>query len=81
MTCLALVTAMFPVVAQQGPEGDRVEINGMQMHYQALRTRKPMVVLHGSFMTIPMMGEIIRGGALYSFAAYSGWIIHRSGSD
>ena len=42
----------------QEPQGKRVEINGMQMYYEVSGAGDPMIVLHGSFMTIPMMGEI-----------------------
>lgn len=45
--------------AQQVPEGKRVVVNGMQMYYEVSGNGEPMIVLHGSFMTIPMMGEIV----------------------
>jgi len=40
-------------------EGHRVDINGMKMYYEVSGAGDPIVVLHGSFMTIPLMGEII----------------------
>lgn len=45
--------------AQKAPEGNRVEVNGMRMYYEISGAGDPIIVLHGSFMTIPMMGEIV----------------------
>lgn len=45
--------------AQAGPVGDTVAVNGMEMYYEVSGAGDPLVVLHGSFMTIPMMGEIV----------------------
>ncbi|HEX6309782.1 MAG TPA: alpha/beta hydrolase [Longimicrobiales bacterium] len=39
--------------------GDRVAVNGMQMYYEVSGTGDPLVVLHGAYMNIPSMGEII----------------------
>jgi pimeloyl-ACP methyl ester carboxylesterase len=55
----AAVVAAGVAFAQEAPEGHRVEINGMQMYYEVSGEGEPMIVLHGSFMTIPMMGEIV----------------------
>lgn len=41
------------------PEGQRVEINGMQMYYEVSGTGDPLVVLHGAYMNIPTMGDIV----------------------
>lgn len=56
IAALFIASAAF---AQETPEGKRVEINGMQMYYEVSGAGKPMVVLHGSFMTIPMMGAVV----------------------
>jgi pimeloyl-ACP methyl ester carboxylesterase len=48
-----------PAFAQSGPVGDRVEVNGMQMYYEVSGTGDPLVVLHGAYMNIPTMGDII----------------------
>jgi pimeloyl-ACP methyl ester carboxylesterase len=40
-------------------EGSRVEVNGMQMYYEVSGEGDPLVVLHGAYMNIPSMGEII----------------------
>lgn len=55
----AVLLAAGTAFAQQVPEGRRVEVNGMQMYYEVSGEGEPMIVLHGSFMTIPMMGEIV----------------------
>ena len=44
-----------PVVA----EGKRVDINGMKMYYEVSGAGEPLIVLHGAYMNIPAMGDII----------------------
>lgn len=39
--------------------GKRVNVNGMQMYYELSGQGDPLVVLHGAYMNIPSMGEII----------------------
>lgn len=39
--------------------GQHVAVNGMQMYYEVSGAGEPLVVLHGAYMTIPWMGEII----------------------
>jgi pimeloyl-ACP methyl ester carboxylesterase len=36
-----------------------VEVNGLQMYYEVSGEGDPLVVLHGAYMNIPAMGEII----------------------
>jgi pimeloyl-ACP methyl ester carboxylesterase len=48
-----------PTLAQSEPTGNRVEINGMQMYYEVSGEGDPLIVLHGAYMNIPSMGEII----------------------
>lgn len=55
---LALVIC-GPAAAQAQSSGDHVEINGMQMYYEVSGEGDPLVVLHGAYMNIPSMGEII----------------------
>ncbi|WP_309083192.1 alpha/beta hydrolase [Chelativorans sp.] len=59
----ALVTAALlvagPVLAESEPVGQRVEVNGMQMYYEVSGEGDPLIVLHGAYMNIPTMGEII----------------------
>lgn len=45
--------------AQSEPVGDRVEINGMQMYYEVSGEGDPLVILHGAYMNIPTMGDIV----------------------
>lgn len=45
--------------AQSEPVGQTVEVNGMQMYYELSGEGDPLVVLHGAYMNIPTMGEII----------------------
>lgn len=53
----ALLFVAGPAFAQV--EGKRVEVNGMQMYYEVSGEGEPLVVLHGAYMNIPSMGEII----------------------
>src|SRR5437867_10654154 len=39
--------------------GDRVKVNGMQMYYEVAGRVDPLIVLHGAYMNIPMMGAIV----------------------
>ena len=48
-----------PNHAGSQPIGNRVEVNGMQMYYEVSGEGDPLIVLHGSYMNIPTMGEII----------------------
>src|SRR5688572_28958933 len=57
-----MAAALLPAVAafaQAQPVGERVAVNGMQMYYEVSGEGDPLVVLHGSYMTIEAMGEII----------------------
>jgi pimeloyl-ACP methyl ester carboxylesterase len=54
----AAIAAAFPAFAEE-PAGNRVEVNGMQMYYEVSGQGDPLVVLHGAYMNIPAMGEII----------------------
>jgi len=53
---MLMTTAAF---AQSEPAGDTVEVNGMQMYYEVSGEGDPLVVLHGAYMNIPAMGDII----------------------
>jgi pimeloyl-ACP methyl ester carboxylesterase len=39
--------------------GHRVRVNGMEMYYEVSGAGEPLIVLHGAYMNIPMMGEIV----------------------
>ncbi len=45
--------------AEAEPIGNRVDVNGMKMYYEVSGEGEPLVVLHGAYMNIPSMGEII----------------------
>src|SRR5690606_31529108 len=53
---LALLMLAAPALANAGR---RVEVNGMQMYYEASGAGEPLIVLHGAYMNIPSMGAII----------------------
>ncbi|TKT80361.1 alpha/beta hydrolase [Aquamicrobium sp. LC103] len=58
----ALIAALLTAgttLARAEPVGDRVEVNGMEMYYEVSGEGAPLVVLHGAYMNIPSMGEII----------------------
>jgi pimeloyl-ACP methyl ester carboxylesterase len=48
-----------PPPSEAQPTGDRVEVNGMQMYYEVSGEGDPLIVLHGSYMNIKTMGEIV----------------------
>jgi pimeloyl-ACP methyl ester carboxylesterase len=45
--------------AQAPAVGHRVAIHGMQLYYEVSGAGDPLIVLHGAYMSIPAMGEII----------------------
>ncbi|HEX6710552.1 MAG TPA: alpha/beta hydrolase [Rubrobacter sp.] len=42
-------------------KGNYAEVNGLEMYYEIHGTGRPLVVLHGAYMTIDAMGEIVPG--------------------
>lgn len=57
-----MITALLllvPALAASQQTGNRVQIDGMQMYYEASGEGEPLVVLHGAYMNIPSMGAII----------------------
>ena len=42
-----------------GSNGNYAEVNSMRMYYEIHGTGQPLVVLHGAYMTIELMGEIV----------------------
>ena len=48
-----------PATAQETGDGQYVDINGMKMYYEVTGSGEPIVVLHGAYMNIDTMGEII----------------------
>jgi pimeloyl-ACP methyl ester carboxylesterase len=41
------------------PKGDYAEVNGLRMYYEIHGTGQPLVLLHGAYMTIDAMGEVL----------------------
>src|SRR5829696_7854236 len=39
--------------------GNYVSVNGLELYYELHGTGQPLVVLHGAYMTIETMGEIV----------------------
>src|SRR5688500_10977429 len=46
-------------VATAQAAGQRVDVNGMQMYYEVSGKGDPLIVIHGAYMNIPLMGAII----------------------
>src|SRR3712207_6215021 len=42
-----------------GSEGNYAEVNGLNMYYEIHGTGQPLVLLHGAYMTIDAMGEVV----------------------
>jgi pimeloyl-ACP methyl ester carboxylesterase len=59
VTVAAALLSTTAVMAQTEPESGTVPVNGMEMYYEASGAGDPLIVLHGAYMTIPDMGEII----------------------
>jgi pimeloyl-ACP methyl ester carboxylesterase len=43
------------------PRAGYAPVNGLEMYYEVHGTGYPLVVLHGAYMTIDMMGEVVPG--------------------
>jgi pimeloyl-ACP methyl ester carboxylesterase len=41
------------------PKGDYAEVNGLEMYYEVHGTGEPLVLLHGAYMTIDAMGDVV----------------------
>jgi pimeloyl-ACP methyl ester carboxylesterase len=41
------------------PKGDYAEVNGLRMYYEVHGTGEPLVLLHGAYMTIDAMGDVV----------------------
>jgi pimeloyl-ACP methyl ester carboxylesterase len=41
------------------PKGNYAEVNGLDMYYEVHGTGRPLVVLHGAYMTIDTMGPVV----------------------
>ena len=43
------------------PQAGYAPVNGLEMYYEVHGTGQPLVVLHGAYMTIGTMGEVVPG--------------------
>jgi pimeloyl-ACP methyl ester carboxylesterase len=48
-------------MAGQMPQTGYAPVNGLQMYYEIHGEGQPLVVLHGSFMTIELLGDLVPG--------------------
>jgi pimeloyl-ACP methyl ester carboxylesterase len=54
------LSASLMVVAQDTPvETGYADVNGLHMYYEVHGTGEPLIVLHGAYMSIPLMGDFI----------------------
>src|ERR687894_388949 len=44
-----------------GTKGDYAEVNGLRMYYEDYGEGRPLVLLHGAYMTVDAMGSILPG--------------------
>ena len=58
-TMLATATTLHAQSAASQPTGKRVTANGVSMYYEVSGAGEPLIVLHGAYMNIPSMGEIV----------------------
>jgi len=59
IVAVGLLIASAPALADTPAAGHRVDVNGMRIYYEVSGTGDPLIVLHGAYMNIPTMGEII----------------------
>ena len=48
-------------MTSNAPQTGYAPVNGLNMYYEIHGTGQPLVVLHGSFMTIELMGQLVPG--------------------
>ncbi|ODT73959.1 MAG: oxidoreductase [Pelagibacterium sp. SCN 64-44] len=56
---LATTLIATPALAQSEPVGGYADVNGMKMYYETSGSGDPLIVLHGAYMNIPTMGDIV----------------------
>lgn len=56
---LATSLVLAPATALAQDAGNYADINGMQLYYEVSGSGEPLVVLHGAYMNIETMGDII----------------------
>ena len=50
---------LIATVATAQVTSHRVRVNDMEMYYEVSGSGEPLIMLHGAYMNIPMMGEIV----------------------
>ena len=56
---ISLFTAPFTAAQDDAVQSGYASVNGLEMYYEIQGTGDPLVVIHGSFMSIESMGEIV----------------------
>jgi pimeloyl-ACP methyl ester carboxylesterase len=58
---VTLAASVFASAQESTPEvrTDYAPVNGLQMYYEIRGTGQPLVVLHGAYMNLDMMGELV----------------------
>ena len=46
-------------MANTSPQTGYAPVNGLNMYYEIYGTGQPLVLLHGAYMTIDSMGEVV----------------------
>jgi pimeloyl-ACP methyl ester carboxylesterase len=54
----ALLLCATTLASAQGT-GNRITVNGMRIYYEVSGAGEPLIVLHGAYMNIPTMGDIV----------------------
>jgi pimeloyl-ACP methyl ester carboxylesterase len=58
LLALATLVAAGPALAGETESG-HADVNGMRIYYEVSGSGEPLIVLHGAYMNIPSMGEIV----------------------
>jgi len=59
LVLILIVISASLMFSQQENKGKYADVNGMKMYYEVSGEGEPLIVLHGAYMNIPTMGEII----------------------
>jgi pimeloyl-ACP methyl ester carboxylesterase len=46
-------------MANTNPQSGYAPVNGLNMYYEIYGTGQPLILLHGAYMTIDAMGEVV----------------------
>ena len=59
LVLVLLIITTSSIFSQQENSGKYADVNGMKMYYEVSGEGNPLIVLHGAYMNIQSMGEII----------------------